>query len=76
MAKPELIIASEKLRTSNQNKRVFIISSKLFKKRGINIVFFRKTLPCRVVRYYSISIDEQISSSVANQIEAFAIVYD
>ena len=35
----------------------------------------RKTRPCRVTRRYSISIDEYIASSVANQIASFAIVY-
>ena len=36
----------------------------------------KKTRPCRVTRCYSISIDEQIASSVAHQITAFAIVYE
>ena len=39
-------------------------------------MFLRNTLPCRVTGRYSISIDEQIASSVANQIVAFAIVHE
>ena len=40
------------------------------------IVFWQKTLPCRVTRRYSISVDEWIASSIANQIAVFAIVYE
>ena len=36
------------------------------------IVFLQKTRSCRVNRRYSISIDEKIASSVANQIATVA----
>ena len=36
----------------------------------------KKTRPCRVTLRHSISNDEQIASSVANQIWEFAIVYE
>ena len=74
----ELTVASQKLRASNcfSKNLCSLFLQNYFKKRGISIVLLRKTRPCRVTRRYSISIDEQIASCVANQIAVFAIVYD
>ena len=71
-AKPESTIALQKSRASNL---IVLVKTNLYslflqnylKKRGISIVFLGKTLPCRITRRYSISIDEQIYNEQRSQ---------